>query len=315
MIYRMLYFIRRLNPIKAKFKFPALLSKKQASQVIYDLLVSDKPCMITRFGSVELNCVINYLDVKSFNKNKISHSLLFIKKEVKFLKWNIDTLHTIYNNAGVFPQNNIAVLEEFSKTIINDLSQIDLLGCWLNDESRLLNSLNKAKFTNLENLEPYYHIKPWTKVLKNKKVLVIHPFAETIKIQYNKRKYLFDNIDVLPEFELITLKAIQSIAGEKTEFESWFSALEFMKSQVDRIDFDIAIIGCGAYGMPLAAHIKRIGKKAVHLGGATQILFGIKGVRWDNNPIVSGFYNEFWVRPSLSEIPLNSTKVEDGCYW
>ena len=33
--------------------------------------------------------------------------------------------------------------------------------------------------------------------------------------------------------------------------------------------------------MPLAAFIKSIGKKAVHLGGSTQILFGIKGERWD----------------------------------
>lgn len=46
---------------------------------------------------------------------------------------------------------------------------------------------------------------------------------------------------------------------------------------MDKIDYDICLIGCGAYGFPLAAHAKRKGKKAVHLGGALQLLFGIKG--------------------------------------
>lgn len=49
-----------------------------------------------------------------------------------------------------------------------------------------------------------------------------------------------------------------------------------MKDEIDKRDYDIALIGCGAYGFPLAAHIKRSGKKAVHLGGALQLLFGIK---------------------------------------
>lgn len=49
-----------------------------------------------------------------------------------------------------------------------------------------------------------------------------------------------------------------------------------MKDEIDKQDYDIALIGCGAYGFPLAAHIKRSGKKAIHLGGALQLLFGIK---------------------------------------
>lgn len=141
--------------------------------------------------------------------------------------------------------------------------------------------------------------------------MVIHPFAETIKSQYEKKEHLFDNKNVLPEFSLKTIKAVQSIAGTKTEFVDWFEALESMKRQIAETDFDVAIIGCGAYGMPLAAYCKQLGKKAVHLGGATQLLFGIKGKRWDNYSL----YNEYWVRPLESETPLNAKKIESGCYW
>ena len=86
---------------------------------------------------------------------------------------------------------------------------------------------------------------------------------------------------MLPDFELKTIKAVQTIAGQKSEFETWFDALESMKDQISKTDFDIAIIGCGAYGFPLASYVKDLGKQAIHLGGVTQLLFGIKGKRWE----------------------------------
>jgi hypothetical protein len=88
-----------------------------------------------------------------------------------------------------------------------------------------------------------------------------------------------------------------------------------MKSEIDKIDFDIAIIGCGAYGFPLAAHVKRIGKKAIHLGGPTQMLFGIKGKRWIENPNFNEIINEHFVFPNDSERIPNANKVEGACYW
>jgi hypothetical protein len=68
-------------------------------------------------------------------------------------------------------------------------------------------------------------------------------------------------------------------------------------------------------GFPLAAHVKRMGKKAIHMGGATQILFGIKGKRWDTHPVIGAMYNEHWVRPALEDVPQQANKVEGGCYW
>tara|TARA_B110000114_G_scaffold19484_1_gene18639 strand:+ start:6118 stop:6291 length:174 start_codon:yes stop_codon:yes gene_type:complete len=57
---------------------------------------------------------------------------------------------------------------------------------------------------------------------------------------------LFDNPDILPKFELITLKSVQSAAGIKPPFKDWFAALEYMEKQISNIDFDICLLGCGA---------------------------------------------------------------------
>ena len=166
-------------------------------------------------------------------------------------------------------------------------------------------------------LNPFFETKPWTRILENKKVLVISPFEKSIKKQYEIIDKVFPD-GIMPQFELKTIKAVQSIANNRVPFDSWFAALEWMESEIDKIDFDIALIGCGAYGLPLAAYVKRIGKKAVHLGGTLQLMFGIRCSRFDNiyEPYPwHNLYNEYWVYPDLDETPKNIEKVENGCYW
>ncbi|MGG6498696.1 UNVERIFIED_CONTAM: hypothetical protein NY603_37795, partial [Bacteroidetes bacterium 56_B9] len=79
---------------------------------------------------------------------------------------------------------------------------------------------------------------------------------------------------ILPAFDLQTIKAVQTIGNYiDSRFNTWFDALEFMKNEIDKREYDICLLGCGAYGLPLAAHIKRTGKKAIHMGGSLQLLF------------------------------------------
>ncbi len=210
--------------------------------------------------------------------------------------------------------------------MIKDTQQLDVLGSWINKEYILTNKLTNLIRVKLLFLEPYWSGSPWTRALKGKKVLVIHPFAKLIEKQYNEnRNLLFNNPEVLPEFDLQTIQAVQSNGDNNVKFETWFDALQFMKDEIDKRDYDIALIGCGAYGFPLAAHVKRNGKKAVHLGGALQLLFGIKGKRWENpNYGVGAFgrkgvylelFNEYWCRPGDDVKPINVDKIENACYW
>ena len=56
---------------------------------------------------------------------------------------------------------------------------------------------------------------------------------------------------------------------------------------MDAADYDVAIVGAGAYSLPLAAHARDTGHAAIQMSGATQLLFGIKGKRWDDHPVIS----------------------------
>ncbi|MEQ1531658.1 MAG: hypothetical protein ABL925_20290, partial [Methylococcales bacterium] len=218
--------------------------------------------------------------------------------------------------SGFFPASNDTI-RKFSELMVEDMQLLDILGSWRIEERLLVRNFPNAKRIELKALEPYFSDKPWTEVLEGLKVLVIHPFSYTIERQYNeKRTLLFADQSVLPKFKsLQTIKAVQTVAGQKCEFNNWFEALDSMKAAIDAKDYDVAIIGCGAYGFPLAAHVKRMGKKAIHLGGPTQILFGIKGRRWDHHPLIAPLYNEHWVRPAPEDVPTDAHKVENGCYW
>lgn len=293
----------------------------KASEQIYNLLASGKPCMIARYGAFELASVVNCLGVKN-----AQHSCLkYISGKSPQWWWNKRLMKFMQSNAGFFPSTEENLMK-FGEMMVEDSKQLDILGSWLPDEKTMITSfnLNLTKVTLLA-LEPYWSKNPWSRILEGKKVLVIHPFASLIEQQYKeKREILFDDKQVLPKFDLKTIKAVQSLGGD-CEYSDWFEALSSMKKQMDATDYDIVLLGCGAYGFPLAAHAKRMGKQSVHLGGALQLLFGIRGKRWDNpNYGIQEFgkqntyktlFNDSWIYPSASYIPSNAKQVEGGCYW
>ncbi len=275
---------------------------QDANDLIRQRILSQEPFMAARYGATEIEAAwIFDSHIPTWNKHKM-----------KDIAYRMDI------KSGFF-SNDITYLKRFSELIKEASSCVDLLGIWfLEMEDYMIESYAKqCMLTRLRALEPWYVENPWTASLKGKKVLVIHPFEDTIRRQYARREELFPGTEILPEFEaLYTVKAVQTMVGARDgRFKDWFEALEWMYEEAVKFDFDVAIIGCGAYGFPLAARLKRAGKIAVHMGGATQILFGIKGNRWDQNSTVGKLYNESWVRPNENETPKNAEINEGACYW
>jgi hypothetical protein len=288
------------------FRIKPTINQEKSSMVIKNMLLSDKPLFIGRFGSSEIRGMI-------------------LPKLPKLLQIPVKrkVINTMVYHAGFFPYS-YEKIEQFSKLCINDLKELDVLASWRIEELYYRKTLDNVIKVNFSDLEPFLQNTPWSEALFNKRVLVVHPFGETIKQQYEKnRQFLFKNTKILPEFkELIIVKSVQTIGGNNADFSDWFEALNYMENEISKIDFDIALLGCGAYGMPLCAHIKRMGKKAIYMGGVLQMLFGIKGKRWENQPTYQSIINEYFVKPNESEKPNNweeSKSLIDsnsvGGYW
>lgn len=227
------------------------------------------------------------------------------------------TRELLQNNIGFFPPTD-ECLERFASLYAVCIAQMDMVGYWgiVPGEAFLIRKhASRAVVFDPRALEPYFFDPPWSEALEGRKVLVIHPFAESIRRQYHRRQLLFEDARVLPPFELLTIPAVQSLAGTPTPFPTWFEALAWMEAEMDKCDYEVVLIGAGGYGLPLCAHAKRQGKVAIHTGGSTQILFGIRGKRWDGMPEFARFFNDAWVRPLPGEGIPAGAKVENGCYW
>lgn len=277
---------------------------KRGGNEIYAALMSGIPQAMGKLGSVELGAIRKY------------HRWSGHAEQEK--RTQLDRL-LLYTNAGVFP-DDYPTLEAFAGLMCREvLPELTVIAVWFNigEASIVKRYTPNAIRIALTSLESYgVPHNRWTQALKDRKILVVHPFETTIQAQYAKRLLIWkNNEDVLPEFELLTLKAPLSPVLAPPRYPNWFTALSHMQQQMATVDFDIALIGAGAYSLPLAVHAKKLGRIGIHLGGALQLYFGIMGGRWDENPAIQALVNESWVRPLPEDTPSGNVLIEGGCYW
>lgn len=222
------------------------------------------------------------------------------------------------NNAGFFPIDR-KMFYRWRKIMSDAISDTDFLCLWQTDpflkeyEIKLISSLapncriipmQSLGRSILSSIAPFH----W---------LVVSPFVKTMKHQLPYLRQVHDlNGEVSIDWMHIS-KTCQFVRCpfqshlESSPYECWEEGLEKLASEVTSKEFDVALIGAGAWSLPLGRRIKQMGKCAIHMGGEMQLLFGIKGKRWEDRNI----YNESWIRPIAEDTPTDVNRVEDGCYW
>ena len=278
-----------------------VLSIEEGRKILKNAVIEGEPFMAARFGTSE------GLALQDYWKIKLNYGEAPDRLSDKYLA-------IMCNNAGFFPKNK-EMLWKWAESETMACADLDFLGVmhFLNEEWIVRNFCPQVVLMPSGGLGSAAH--GWAPVLECRKVLVVHPFTETIKSQYeNNREKIFPETNALPQFDLKCVKAVQTIADQEDDrFATWFDALDYMTDEVAKQDFDVALIGCGAYGFQLASRVKRMGKIAVHMGSTVQTLFGIRGSRWEKKD--AKMFNEYWVYPSKEETPKGYEKVDNCAYW
>lgn len=265
-----------------------------SDDVLFEYLKSDKPFMAVRYGATELSCINNWEKINLGYKKSYKNRVIYSMK----------------NNAGFFPCDDKS-LNQYAELMDLVMRDADIVGIMAQHmEDYFVNKqCPKANIIQYMAFEPIN--KKWLETLNGKKVLVVSPFKKDILAQLQKREHI--NAIKKLNTEFCVVEAVQSIGNANTTFHNWFDALEYMKSEIAKQDFDVALIGAGAYGTPLCHYVKSLGKQAIQTGGATSLLFGIIGRRWEKRDYVLRELNEYWIHPS--EKPEGYENVEKGCYW
>ena len=206
------YLKRRLFPVE---------SLETAQLILADLIERGNPLMIARFGAVEIK------------------ALLYERSPLLFSFLKGYTYNHMENNAGFFPVNK-TMLARYAEIMNSAIAELDVLASWRPEEWFYKHELKGCRKIPLGALGPIFSKASWSQALKGKKVLVIHPFAKSIKRQYEfHRDKIFGEYSdfILPEFaSLQVIPAVQTIAGNTEGYETWCDALKQMESEIDKAD-------------------------------------------------------------------------------
>ena len=270
-----------------------------AQKILEKNLNCGTPKLIARIGGNELDFMYNY----SLLGKGISKHLL---NELKV-------------TAGVFDIESDETKNYLSHQYKIAMSNIDVLVSWRKEE-RYFN-FNNSSVINLTDLEIFRAKFPFTRSLTGN-ILIINPFIDSIKYQVNcaekNNEGTAFKLFNFSKVQFIYFKPLQTHGfSNKKEINNWSTALEYQKKQIAKLDFDVALISCGAYGLPLGNFIKsELNKNAVVVGGVLQLYFDIIGRRWENNRrVMNSLHKKSIIRPSISEKPINHTEIESSAYF
>jgi hypothetical protein len=290
------------------------------AEAVCKAMKGSEPFFIGRNGTIELEVI---------------HFWIFERAGRNPKPYPTYCMETISRNAGIFPATD-AYVDAWCKEYCRALRELNGLAAgWYKPlehiEWQILDIFtDSSQFqVPLRSLEPYY-VKPelqWTRTLAGKRVTVVSSFTDSIRKQIEGEN--FPQIWSGPNEGLLNPPGItwsfvktgyapalaMGRCGWPPEVMCWQDAVAHVVAGVKETNADVAIIGCGGLGVPIGAELKRQGISAIVLGGATQVLFGLKGSRWATHSIISGFWNSAWMYPSESEKPNGAVLVEGGCYW
>jgi hypothetical protein len=296
---------------------PPLYTQHEGAIWLATQVASRRVFAAGKLGTSELECICYYLSMR--------------RGAAKF-PYISDIKKRMSVNAGIFPATD-EVLDDWANYMItNVLPSLDGIAEWNETyslhESQVLNAFApKAKRFPSSSLEPFYEESSsarWSiRIPDRTKVAVVSSFSASIDAQWKHQSEIWPSKPVWnANISLIPIKAHYSpyLSPDATWApeiidSGWRAATKSIVDQVLASGAKLAIIGAGALSLPIAVALKNRGVIAIHTGGSTQILFGIKGMRWTTHNVISGFFNSAWVEPAPEEIPSHKNAVEGGCYW
>lgn len=278
--------------------------------IIKRLLESNQPFFIGRIAGIELKMA--YL---------LHKGVSITEKECQEERSRLET------NAGIYAKTDES-LQKYVTQLLEAYEHCSVIAEWertgivfsftgMGQDLVTMRTPHIPKINALA-LEPYYVADPhsWMSSLQGKRILVVHPFVETIQRQVTQLDKLFPGRQWFCDCTFQFVAPPFTLAGNH-QGKDWQEHLDDFYRKIDQCqEFDVALVAAGGYGMIISDYLyTKCHKSVLYIGGALQIFFGIIGKRWFDNRAILSLVNDDWVRPGQAERPAHFTQVEKGCYW
>jgi len=277
-------------------------------------LLNSKGFMVCRMGNVETTALMPSLEGTTSGGNKGIYSQMF-------------------TNAGFYGDHEVFKKwkNQYIKALFDMDCHLDVVSCpsfvICGDFLTKMN-IWKPTLAYMERIDFWIDLLEIIKKF-NKSICIVSYFANEMAVQYKKIKKIFPHKD-LSDINIRFVESYNTIKGNEIhkDYNETFTKL---KSKLDNLALverqgtpsqpeghkggtnDIYFVSCGCYGLPLCNYIKSKGGNSIYVGGLLQMLFGLKGSRWEKRPLMNKYYNKHWKYPNKK--PKNLEQVEGGCYW
>jgi hypothetical protein len=229
---------------------------------------------------------------------------------------------------GVFPAEPAFYLD-FNRFYVPHLRNIDCLGIayypWELQIVRHHVVESKLVYYGDQQTDPY---SPSTRkncylpYFRGRKILIVCPFAGILRERATEEIFegVWSKAGKKKWFYPASVDALEFPYGFSEETQRRYATaielFEDIASAIEQRDFDVALIGAGGLAIPIASHVKSMGKVALDLGGHLQVVFGVLGKRhWRRNwDAWNG--NEWCIEMPARYRPPEADEVCDGgAYW
>jgi hypothetical protein len=298
-------------------------------------LVGSEPVFISRIGGSDTAAVVDYFRVKGKSPEEISaHVAKYMPLVSKYNGFYdrsglvqvylnyCEELIQAYESSETLLVCNYQLLSLYFKSLLNpvfykdDFDNKEYYRAFVEHLLAKITTLRCYPYTVVENiiLDDYTLFRAFSAALVGKTVLVVSPFAESIAANFHRRHSFFKQNYAYPEFELKLLNTPITYSGLPSDLYpdiDWFATMGSLRAELSRIEFDIALLSCGSYAMPLGVHIERnLRRKAVYVGGVLQIFFGIMGRRYGKF-YLDQIYSENFIYPLERERYLKFITIDE----
>ena len=248
----------------------------------------------------------NISKIKQFEKNLIFHA---------------------YNQIGVFPVD-VQFYLEYGKFYIEHLRNIDCLGVFhykwemeIVKYYQLQSKLIHFVYQEPDRSIPCNDNKCYLQYFRDQKILLIAPFANLLQQRANQE--IFESVWLKTGKKWFYPKSVDALEFPygflKETHDKYTTAIDLYKditAEIEKRDFDVALISAAGLAIPIASHIKNMGKVGIDLGGHQQVLFGVIGKRWREQKYwQKNYFNEHWINMPTSYKPGRKDVCDQGAYW
>ena len=295
----------------------------QTNELIKNILIKGEPASILRIDNTAgyiVECILENKEISSsfFNQNTLLEAGIFPNSLDYAYKRIYPLTIELMKKCDILGFVDVADSVKSNKTInevFGDKPIFSHSSVLIMDPGALVNVSEQVECTD-----------PWTKYLKDKKVLVISTHAESIKQQWKQMDKVWgDKKDLIVPFELVdVIRSPYHPLMDDRMFPNcvdWEDSVNYIKRLMDSYDYDVLLTGSTTSSPFYAQHAKDMGKIGIQTGGAIQLFFGVLGKRWTQNPnwFHNKMFNEHWIYPLKIDEAQNRSNVlhleSNYAYW